>query len=86
MPVSDLDIARSAHLFIQLHGDEAIPKARKMVEEMRRKGYQEGRYVAAHHRCDRRARGAADRGAALAKNTTGGADMFKPPSKHPAID
>ncbi len=32
MPVSDLDIARSAHLYIQLHGDDAIVKAREMVE------------------------------------------------------
>ena len=42
MPVSDLDIARSAHLFIQLHGDEATAKARQMVEEMRRKGDHQG--------------------------------------------
>ena len=42
MPVSDLDIAHSAHLFIQLHGDEATAKARKMVDEMRRKGDHDG--------------------------------------------
>ena len=42
MPVSDLDIARSAHLFIQLHGDEATAKAREMVEEMRQKGDHDG--------------------------------------------
>jgi hypothetical protein len=42
MPVPDLDITRSAHLFIQLHGDEATAKARKMVEEMCRKGDNEG--------------------------------------------
>ncbi|HEV2547544.1 MAG TPA: hypothetical protein VGU20_09415 [Stellaceae bacterium] len=42
MPVSDLDIARSAHLFIQLHGDEATVKARQMVEQMRRKGDHQG--------------------------------------------
>jgi hypothetical protein len=42
MPVSDLDIARSAHLLIQLHGDEATAKAREMVEEMRRKGDDDG--------------------------------------------
>ena len=35
MPVSDLDITRSAHLYIQMHGDEAIAKAREMVEAMR---------------------------------------------------
>jgi hypothetical protein len=38
MPVSDLDITRSAHSFIQLHGDDATAKAREMVEQMRRKG------------------------------------------------
>ena len=38
MPVSDLDIARTAHLWIQQHGDAATAKAREMVEEMRRKG------------------------------------------------
>jgi hypothetical protein len=42
MPVSDLDIARSAHLFIRLHGVEATAKAREMVEEMRRKGDHDG--------------------------------------------
>ena len=42
MPVSDLDIARSAHLFIQLHGDEATAKAREMVGEMRRKRDNDG--------------------------------------------
>jgi hypothetical protein len=29
MPTSDRDIQRSAHLFIQLHADEAVAKARK---------------------------------------------------------
>jgi len=33
MAVSDLNIARSAHLFIQLHGDEATAKAREMVDD-----------------------------------------------------
>ena len=42
MPPSDLDIHRSAHLFIQLHGEEATAKAREMVEEMRRKGDDDG--------------------------------------------
>jgi len=42
MPVSDLDIHRTAHLFIQLHGDEATARARKMVEEMRWKGDHDG--------------------------------------------
>jgi hypothetical protein len=42
MSVSDLDIARSAHPFIELHGDEATAKAREMVEQMRRKGDNDG--------------------------------------------
>ena len=42
MPVSDLDIARTAHLWIQRHGDEATARAREKVEEMRRKGDAEG--------------------------------------------
>jgi hypothetical protein len=42
VPISDLDIARSAHLFIQRHGDEAIAKAREMVKEMRREADHDG--------------------------------------------
>ena len=42
MPISDLDIARSAHQWIQLHGDAATAKAREMVEEMRKKGDNDG--------------------------------------------
>lgn len=42
MPVSDLDIARAAHLLIQQHGDQATAKAREKVEEMRRSGDAEG--------------------------------------------
>jgi hypothetical protein len=42
MPVSEFDVARSAHLFSQRHGDEAIAEAREMVEEMRRKGDYDG--------------------------------------------
>ncbi len=42
MPVSDLDIARSAHLWIQRHGDDAIGKARERVEAMRANGDDEG--------------------------------------------
>ena len=42
MPVSDLDITRSAHLWIQQHGEQATAKAREMVEEMRRRGNVEG--------------------------------------------
>ena len=41
MPVSDFDIQRLAHLFIQLDGEQAMAKARAMVEEMRRKGDEE---------------------------------------------
>jgi hypothetical protein len=37
MPVSDLDIARSAHQWISLHGENATAKAREMVEAMRKK-------------------------------------------------
>ena len=42
MPISDLDIARSAHQWIQLHGNDAVAKAREMVEAMRKKGDKEG--------------------------------------------
>jgi hypothetical protein len=42
MPPSDLDIARTAHLLIQQHGDEATAMARRKVEEMRRKGDTDG--------------------------------------------
>ena len=42
MPPSDLDIHRTARLFSQLHGDEATARARKMVEQMRRKGDNDG--------------------------------------------
>lgn len=38
MRPSDLDIARSAHLWIQQYCDQATAKAREMVDEMRRKG------------------------------------------------
>jgi hypothetical protein len=38
MPRSDLDITRTAHLWIQHHGDEATAKARPNVDQMRRKG------------------------------------------------
>ena len=42
MPVSDLDITRSAHLWIQRHGDQALAKARAMVETMWCKGDEAG--------------------------------------------
>jgi hypothetical protein len=38
MPPSDLDITRTAHLWIQQRGDEATAKARPDVDQMRRKG------------------------------------------------
>jgi hypothetical protein len=41
MPLSDLDINRSAHLWIQQHRDQALAKAREMVETMRRRGDEE---------------------------------------------
>jgi hypothetical protein len=42
MPPSDLDIQRTAHLWIQQHGDDATAKARQKVDEMRRSGDTEG--------------------------------------------
>jgi hypothetical protein len=42
MAVSDFDIARSAHLFIQLHCDEATALACEMVTQTRRKGDNDG--------------------------------------------
>ena len=42
MPVSDIDIERQAHLWLQLHGDDAIARAREMVEQMRAKGDEAG--------------------------------------------
>ena len=42
MPVSDPEIHRLAHQLIQRHGDNAMAKAREMVEEMRRKGDNDG--------------------------------------------
>ena len=39
---ADLDIHRSSHLFIQFYGDEATARAREIVEQMRRKGDNEG--------------------------------------------
>jgi hypothetical protein len=45
MPPSDLEITRTAHLWIQRHGDEATAKARQMVEKMRRRGDADGAEV-----------------------------------------
>ena len=41
-PPSDHDINRSAHLWIQTHGENATAKAREMVETMRKKGDKDG--------------------------------------------
>ncbi len=38
MPVPDVDIHRTARLWMQQHGAGALTKAREMVEEMRHKG------------------------------------------------
>jgi hypothetical protein len=42
MPISDLDIHRAAHQWIAQLGDDAVAKAREMVEAMRRRGDTEG--------------------------------------------
>ena len=42
MAASDLDIQNSALLWTQTHGDDATPKAREMVEAMRKKGDADG--------------------------------------------
>jgi len=42
MAASDLDVHRTAQLFIQLHGDEAGERAQMMLERMRSKGDQQG--------------------------------------------
>jgi hypothetical protein len=42
MPVSDIDIQRTAHQWISLHGENAMAKAREMVEAMRKKGDEDG--------------------------------------------
>ena len=42
MSLSDLDIQCTAHQWIQLHRDDALPKAREMVEKMRRRGDEDG--------------------------------------------
>jgi len=61
MPVSGLDIHRSAHqwiqLQIQLHRENATALAREMVETMRKGRPERRRRVAADHRGDRHAGG-----------------------------
>lgn len=42
MTEPDLEIFRSANLFVELHGDEAIAKARDMVRAMRERADADG--------------------------------------------
>ena len=42
MTPSDLEIVRSATLFLELHGEEAIAKARDMVRAMRERSDNDG--------------------------------------------
>ena len=42
MTEPDLDIFRSANLFIELHGDDAVTRARDMVRTMRERGDNDG--------------------------------------------
>jgi hypothetical protein len=42
MPTSDLEIHRAAYQWIAQHGDDAVAKAREMVETMRQRGDAEG--------------------------------------------
>jgi hypothetical protein len=42
MSPSDLNIERTAHLWVQQHGDNATAKVREKVEKMRRRGDIEG--------------------------------------------
>src|SRR5579863_10096705 len=49
MPRFHFDIQRNGFVFIQLHGDEATARARKMVEDMRARAPFKVPIVAAHH-------------------------------------
>ena len=42
MATSDFDIELAARRWMQQHGDEAMAKAREMVDDMRRKGDADG--------------------------------------------
>ena len=42
MTVSDLDILRSANMYLELHGDQAVAKAREMVRTMKERGDNDG--------------------------------------------
>jgi hypothetical protein len=42
MTTSDVEIFRSANLFLELHGEEAVAKARDMIRTMRERGDNDG--------------------------------------------
>ena len=42
MSDSDLQIFRSANLFLELHGDDAVTKARDMVRTLNKRGDKDG--------------------------------------------
>jgi hypothetical protein len=42
MPVSNVAIHRAARLWLQQNGDDALARAREMVDAMRRKGDSDG--------------------------------------------
>ncbi len=42
MTLSDLDIFRSANMYLELHGEEAVAKAREMVRAMKESGDNDG--------------------------------------------
>jgi hypothetical protein len=42
MTVSDLDIFRSASMYLELHGDQSVAKAREMVRTMKERGNNDG--------------------------------------------
>ena len=42
MTEPDVEIFRSANLFVELHGSEAVAKAREMVRSMRERGDNHG--------------------------------------------
>jgi len=42
MTVSDLDILRAAHLHLERYGDQAVAKAREMVQTLKERGDNDG--------------------------------------------
>jgi hypothetical protein len=44
-PASDLDVYRSAHRWVQRHGDDATVRAREMVDAMRKRGDADGAHL-----------------------------------------